>query len=202
MWNAGSIALGSGDPGAATHAGTLTNGMSGLWQITGNGTLTAAGAGAVVNAGTLTRSGGTGAATIAAPLSNSGTVVVQSGTLAIAGAVSGSGTFLLGSAALDFAGIVGGGETIQFLGGGTLAVDPAGNFGGMVSGFASGDALDLTSIGFTAGANFGFAAGSGGGTLTVSDGTHSAAVSLLGSYAPAGFHLSGDGHGGVLVGYS
>ena len=38
-----------------------------------------------------------------------------------------------------------------------------------------------------------------GGTLSVSDGTHTAALALLGQYVAANFHLSADGHGGTLV---
>ena len=203
LWNGGSIVLGGGDAAAAAQTGTLTNAAGALFEIATDGTIALPGAGSVANAGALIRSAGTGAAVIAAELANSGTVTVQSGTLTLGQAVTGSGTFLIEGARLDFAGIVGGGATIRFLGGGgTLAVDTAGAFGAPVAGFAAGDALDLTSVGFTAGLNFGFAAGSGGGTLTVSDGTHSASVSMLGSYAPGGFILGSDGHGGVMVGYS
>jgi hypothetical protein len=37
------------------------------------------------------------------------------------------------------------------------------------------------------------------GTLTVTDGTHTAQIALLGQYVTANFHLSADGHGGTLV---
>ena len=203
VWNGESIVLGSGDAAATVHAGSLTNVAAAVFDIAADGTIAAPGVGVVANAGTLIRSGGTGDAVIAAGFSNSGTVAVQSGTLTLGQAVSGSGTFLIEGATLDFAGIVGGGEAIQFVGGGgTLAVQAAGVFGAPVSGFATGDVLDFAAVGFAAHPTFGLAAGGGGGTLTVSDGTHSVAVSLLGSFDPGGFVLGGDGHGGVLVGYS
>jgi hypothetical protein len=37
------------------------------------------------------------------------------------------------------------------------------------------------------------------GTLTVSDGTHTTNLTLLGQYATAQFNLTSDGHGGTLV---
>ena len=38
-----------------------------------------------------------------------------------------------------------------------------------------------------------------GGTLTVSDGRHAAAIALLGNYIAGSFVLGADGHGGTLV---
>lgn len=203
-WNGGGIVLGSGDAAAANHAGTLINGRLGLLQIQTAGTIAAPGAGRVINAGMLTKAGGSGATVIAAELTNNGKVVVQGGTLTLDQAVAGNGSFLIqGANGLDFAAAVTGTETIQFLGGGgTLAVAGLGTFGGQVSGFAAGDGLDLTSVAFAPDLAVGFAAGGSSGTLTVGVGTFGAAVSLLGSYTPARFQISDDGHGGVLVGYS
>ncbi len=204
VWNSGSIALGGGDAAAPVHAGTLVNAAGGAWRIETDGTIAAPGHGVVVNAGTLAKTAGTGDAVIAAGVTNDGTVLAQSGTLTLDQAVEGSGTFRIDAGAkLDFGSTVGGGESIGFLGsGGTLAVEMGGTFAAPVSGFAAGDALDLAAVGFSADLSFGFVADAGGGTLTVDDGAHSVMMSLLGSYAPAGFVLSGDGHGGVLVGYS
>ena len=38
-----------------------------------------------------------------------------------------------------------------------------------------------------------------GGTLTVSDGRHTAAIALFGSYIAGSFVIAADGHGGTLV---
>ena len=38
-----------------------------------------------------------------------------------------------------------------------------------------------------------------GGALTVSDGTHSANLSLLGQYSAAGFASAADSHGGTII---
>jgi autotransporter passenger strand-loop-strand repeat protein len=40
---------------------------------------------------------------------------------------------------------------------------------------------------------------SSGGVATVTDGTHTAKLAMLGSYVAANFHLTNDGHGGTLV---
>jgi len=204
VWNAGSIGLGGGDATAVTHAGWLVNAAGGVLRIAGAGTVAATGSGGVTNAGTLLKSGSAGNALVATTLSNSGTVLVQSGTLTLADAVTGAGVFEIdGAARLDFASVVGSGESIRFVGGGgTLAVEQAGAFAAPVSGFTAGDALDLTALGFAAGPSLAFATKEGGGTLTVNDGTHGVTIGMLGSFAPAGFHLTADGHGGVLVGYT
>jgi hypothetical protein len=38
-----------------------------------------------------------------------------------------------------------------------------------------------------------------GGTLTVSDGRHAAAIALIGNYMAGSFVVAADGHGGTLV---
>ena len=40
-----------------------------------------------------------------------------------------------------------------------------------------------------------------GGTLTVSDGSHTANITLLGQYAADGFQASDDHHAGTLIAY-
>ena len=58
--------------------------------------------------------------------------------------------------------------------------------------------MDIT---FGAGTSVKFteAAGNTSGTLTVTDGTHTANLTLLGQYATANFSLASDGHGGTMV---
>jgi hypothetical protein len=83
---------------------------------------------------------------------------------------------------------------------GTLVLDEASEFDGKVSGFSGQDHLDLADIGFGAHSTLGYAAnGSNGGTLTVSDGTHTANIALLGNYIASSFTLTSDGHGGSLI---
>jgi len=52
------------------------------------------------------------------------------------------------------------------------------------------------SLGYTANAD------GTGGTLSISDGTHSASIALLGQSASAGFQVGSDAGGGAMVTYT
>ena len=71
------------------------------------------------------------------------------------------------------------------------------SFGGTVAGFGQPDHIDLRDIAFTAATTLAFleAAGDASGTLTVSDGTHTANITLLGQYVTAQFTKSKRRHG-------
>ena len=182
-WNGGTIALGSGDPTATNHTGTLDNAAGALFAIQGNATLTGSGTSAFIN---------------------DGTVDVSAGTLTLQPAVTDNGTFLLhGSGVLNFAGVVGGGGTIEFLSpAATLEVQAPGAFGPTILGFAQGDTIDVAPVPFGLATMLTFVQAGSGGTLTVSDGTQSSAFNLTGSYNTAGFHMASDNHGGTAVTFS
>jgi hypothetical protein len=83
---------------------------------------------------------------------------------------------------------------------GTLALDDATAFSGKISGFGARDRIDLADIGFGANSTLGYAANGGnGGTLAVSDGSHTANLALLGNYMASTFVAASDGHGGTLI---
>ncbi len=84
---------------------------------------------------------------------------------------------------------------------GMLKLDSSPQFKGTVAGPAPGNELDLADIGFGATTTLGYTpnAGNTGGTLSVSDGNHSAAVALLGQYIAGNFVTGSDGHGGTLI---
>jgi hypothetical protein len=83
---------------------------------------------------------------------------------------------------------------------GTLMLDNSVSFTGQITGLAGdgtsahSDAIDLKDINFAT-ATESYASG----TLTVSDGTHTANIHLNGTYVLANFTLSNDGSGGTLV---
>ncbi len=214
------IELGVADANAAQgyDAGTLsvlsggTLSMADGVTINGNGGVD----NGVANAGTLTKTG-TATSTIGVALTNSGTVDVQGGTLSLDGDVQNSGTLAADGGNIVVGGTVtgGGGATINgatlefgaasdssatFIGAsGTLLLDQSASFTGSVAQFASGDNLDLADIGFGANTTIGYSADSKGGTLTVSDGTNTANVSLLGQYLAGSFVTGSDGHGGTMI---
>lgn len=82
-----------------------------------------------------------------------------------------------------------------------LVLDEGSSFTGSISGWNSFGMIDLGGIQFADGTTLGYAASSdqSGGILTVSDGTHAAALSLLGQYTAADFAIASDGHGGTSV---
>lgn len=87
-------------------------------------------------------------------------------------------------------------------GGAALQLDHSTAFAGSLTGFGGGDSIDLADIAFNGtGTTLGYLSNdsSTGGHLAVSDGTHAAALTLLGQYSAASFALSADGHGGTLI---
>ena len=92
--------------------------------------------------------------------------------------------------------------TFAVSGGGILQLDDSVTFAGKVAGFGEPDFIDLRDIAFTSATTLAFveAPGNTSGTLTVSDGVHTANITLLGQYVTAQFTKQSDGHGGTLVG--
>jgi hypothetical protein len=83
---------------------------------------------------------------------------------------------------------------------GTLKIDNSSSFSGKIAGqLAIGDVIDLADITAGANATIGYSGNNSPGTLTVSDGTHTASIALLGNYSLANFTASSDGHGGTSV---
>jgi autotransporter passenger strand-loop-strand repeat protein len=84
----------------------------------------------------------------------------------------------------------------------TLALEDSSALTGSISGWQANDRIDLGDILFSDGTTSLAYAQNGdnsGGTLTVSDGTHSATLNLLGQYSAADFAIASDGHGGTSV---
>jgi hypothetical protein len=146
-----------------------------------------------------------GALTIAGALGNTGTLWADGGNVTVEGAVTGGGNAeISGGATLEFA--AGSDAVVSFDAGasGTLKLDRSAGFTGTLAGFGAGDALDLGDIAFGSDDTLGYAANAAGtgGTLTLSDGTHTASLALLGQYAAAGFAIGADANGGMLVTYT
>ncbi len=90
---------------------------------------------------------------------------------------------------------------VSFVSGGTLQLDAGAGFTGVIKGFAVPDRIDLRGIAFGAGTTKSFteAASHTSGTLTVTSGTHTVHLTLLGVYSTSNFNLATDNHGGTLV---
>ena len=82
---------------------------------------------------------------------------------------------------------------------GTLVLDEATAFKGEVLGLTGSDALDLTDVSYGSSTTATFSGNATGGTLTVTNGTKTAHIALVGDYLTSGWTLSSDGHGGTVV---
>ena len=91
-------------------------------------------------------------------------------------------------------------QSVVFAGSsGTLTLDDAQSFTGQISGLSGADAIDLADISYGADTQVTFLGNAAGGTLTVTDGTETANITLVGDYLSSTWDLSSDGHGGVTV---
>ena len=164
-WSSGYIYLGYNPSGTSLGGATVQNDAGAVFDIDTNGYQIVDETGAVsfVNAGTVAETAGSGT-TIGVPVTNTGTVEVETGTLELTGTATNSGTFEAAGGTLYVANaIIGGGqlsigtgglielggaasETALFTGtSGTLKLDHPASYTGTLSGFAAGDILDLAS---------------------------------------------------------
>jgi hypothetical protein len=174
----------------------VANGTHALVIDTGNN--------AVNNSGTLEATG-TGGLEIDGAVVNAGSLWANGGNLTIHGDVTGNGSATIsGASTLEFDGASSANTAFSDGATGTLKLDHSASFTGSVSGFAAGDTLDLADVLYTDHTTLSFAAnGAGtGGTLTVSDGVHTAQIALQGNLSSGGFQLSHDQGSGTVVTYA
>ena len=180
--------------------GTLTNidnTISGSGDL-GNGTLSLENAGFIEAQGPYALIIDTGSN----PFVNTGAMDTGGGTLTVDSPVTGGGNAVITGGTLEFS--AASDNNVSFTGGGmgTLALDQSRSFTGTVAGFGGQDQIDLGDIAYsdvTTTLDYWMNADNSGGTLTVSDGTHTANLGLLGQYAASSFAMTSDGHGGTLI---
>jgi autotransporter passenger strand-loop-strand repeat protein len=149
--------------------------------------------GAVLSGGTLdVLAGGT----------DGGTVIRSGGYEYVASGGTENGIKIKGGTLELASGSIAGPRPIRFTNGGTLELDSSVTFGGKISGFGVPDNLDLADIAYGSDTSLSFTEDSNdpSGTLTVTDGAHTAELTLLGQYTTSQFTLASDGHGGTLIG--
>jgi hypothetical protein len=71
--------------------------------------------------------------------------------------------------------------------------------GDIIKNFGGTDLIDLTDINESKVTGLSYTPGSGSGVLTVTDGTHSASLTMIGTYTKADFGFKTDGGTGTLV---
>ena len=82
---------------------------------------------------------------------------------------------------------------------GTLMLSDPAAFTGAIRNFSAGNAIDLPQMRFDAHTTLGYSGTPAGGTITVSNGSQTAAIALLGNYMAASFVTAADGHGGTVI---
>jgi autotransporter passenger strand-loop-strand repeat protein len=130
----------------------------------------------------------------------SGTVVSDGGTELVSSGGSIVGATLSGGVLEIKAGGSAGSSTIN-ISSGTLILDDSQHFSGSVAGLATSGAqnVDLADISFATANLVGYSNSGTSGTLTVTDGTHTALLNVIGTYTLTSFKTSNDGHGGTLL---
>jgi hypothetical protein len=155
----------------------------------------------VTNAGTLEATGA-GGLVVQSAVDNSGLLWANLGNVTLNGTVSGSGSALVsGAATLEFGAASSANVTFDVGATGTLRIEDSFHFTGTVSGMTDATHIDLAGIAFGADTSVSYQANAigSGGTLTVSDGSHSANIGILGQYASDDFRASADDFGGTLI---
>ena len=185
----------------------FVNQAGGVFDIAGNSGIDGTASTATFkNAGLLEKTAGA-KSVIGVALVNTGTVEAASGTLDIQGAVTGNGGILKIDAgkAIQADAAVSGGQTVDFNGGNDrLILTDASHFGGKLQDFGLGDRLDLRQFDpATTTLSFAENGTNTAGVLTVTDGSLTAKITLLGQYMTSGFHTASDGlPGGTFVTYT
>jgi len=157
----------------------------------------------VVNSGTIMASG-SGGLVIDSNVDNSGLLWAHGANITLNGSVSGSGTALMdGVATIEFGAASSAHVALDAAATGTIVLHDSFDFSGVVSGFDGNDHLDLLDVAFGDGTTASYVANQAGtgGILSVTDGVHTANISLLGQYDPASFQTEADKNMGTLISY-
>jgi len=177
--------LGDGQMTLVNQGSIIATGSHALVIDTGTST--------VLNAGTLEATGSGGLA-VHGDVANDGLLWANGGHVTVDGDVSGSGSARMsGTASLEIGGAFN--ERIVFDDGaaGTLKLDHPADFSGILTGFDIDDVLDLSGIlGANATLSYAENAQGTGGTLSVTDGAHTANIAFSGQHATSDFHLAAD----------
>ncbi len=192
--------------------GKLTLVNQALGTIECEGTIDT-GARAIINAGLIDRGsfGWHVPGVIISAIENTGTLSTgEGGTLVFEGAVTGSGQAMIastrfGGGVLDFRSDFN--QDVTFApevgrdGVGVLELARSQAYAAAITGFSKGGrtSLDLGDIGFVKASRASFSGTKTSGVLTVTDGTHTAHIELIGDFLASTFVVSSDGHGGVSI---
>ncbi|MEQ6289382.1 beta strand repeat-containing protein, partial [Vogesella sp. GCM10023246] len=185
--------LGGGQMTLVNHASIIADGSNALLLDTGSNS--------IVNSGQLQASG-SGGMVVASSLENSGNLWANDSSLQLQQEVSGQGSALIsGAGSIDFAAAADSDVSFADGGNGSLLLGDAANFSGRIIGLESGDHLDLTGLAYQDGLRLDYVgnASGTGGLLTISNGSDSSSLMLIGHYQAGDFQLGSDAAGHTVV---
>jgi len=199
-----------GDGEIADSNLTLNNGRSGVIDATGSTAMFIdTGSNSISNEGTIESMNSTSPATsptldIGSELLNSGQVIAgRGGWIDLENGAIGDGVARINSTGeLEMDGDAGLNVIFSPTAHGTLALDDSvtSPYGGIISGFTANDKIDLADIGFIQGTtNAAFFGNNTQGQLTVTDGTDTTSLHMLGNYTQTSFQVASDNRGGTIV---
>jgi hypothetical protein len=191
------VLSGAGQVGGGNMTLVIGN-DAGVWATGTQAMVIDTGGNLIKNAGTI-QERGTGGLTVKSAVENDGgEFMVDKGTLTVLGAVSGTGGALITSGTLVFGSTFN--QEVSFAGTtGELVLAQSQGYTATIFGFSKsgGTSLDLRDIGFVSSAEATWSSATG--VLTVTDGTHTAHITLAGDFSGSTFTCASDGQGGVLV---
>ncbi|HKO69493.1 MAG TPA: VCBS domain-containing protein, partial [Bradyrhizobium sp.] len=182
--------------------GTLSLTNSGTIDATGTHALTVdTGSNSIMNSGVLEASG-SGGMVVASAIANSGVLWANGAYLTLEGDVSGNGIAKIdGAGTLDFAASSTANVVFGAGAAGTLKLEDSFHFNGAISGFAGSDTIDLADLFGATSLSYHENSSGTGGTLSVSDGSATVNLSLLGIYSADNFSIVPDHAKGTAIVY-
>jgi hypothetical protein len=109
-------------------------------------------------------------------------------------------TIVAAAANQTLEGLAGGDSFTGYSGFGDAFLGLSGGLNGdAIAGFGGSDKIDLTNLAPTA--TLGYLGTTTQGVLALSDGTHSAIISMLGNFSQSSFDVASDGHSGSFITY-
>ena len=192
---AGAGQLGAGSLTLINGGSILANGVHALVIDTGSNV--------VVSTGTLS-STGSGGLIIMSDVDNSGLISAFDSQVVFGGALLGSGSVHLGGhAALHLEGSATNSIVIDVDASASIELGAPDHVVGTIAGLNDDDVIDFVTMFFGANSSVEYhsnAEGTGG-TLHVTDGTHSSNLTMIGNYDANQFHVSADVDGSLLLTY-
>jgi len=166
----------------------------------GNALVIDTGANAITNTGTI-QATGLGGLEIVGSIVNSGTLLTNGSSILIGGNLTGSGDVLVsGISSVEFAAGSGNDVVLDAGASGLIVFNDADTFTGNISGFDFNDQIDLRDVVFDPNTGLSYLDnGNGSGVLTITDGTRSIQIAMLGAYQTADFVMASNGQGGLLL---